>query len=753
MTPWRYRHHLSRIRGAAIVLAVVFSSAFGTVDGLAQEGAASLRALRLTGTEPLRLDGVLDEPVWTRASPATGFRQREPNVGDAATERTEVRVAFDDDRLVLGVMLHDSQPERIFGNQMQRDQSFEADDRFIWTLDTFSNGRTGYLFEVNPLGAMGDGLIDPSVDGGGDFGVGINRSWDGIWTARVRRLANGWSAEIEIPFKTLNFDPTSTNWGVNFQRTIRRLNEESLWTAFQRNQGLARMVNAGRLDGLEGLSQGVGLAFRPYAVATLASAPGRGSPDLAGTGTGGLDAFYNLTPALRANLSINTDFAETEVDRRRVNLTRFPLFFEERREFFLEGSSFFDFSREGGEAILPFFSRRIGLDENGRPQRVDFGGKLTGQAGPWDIGILQIRTATTPATATNLEAQGEDFSVARIRRRFLQQSYVGGLYTRRSSPAAAVQQTAGVDFALQTASFRGTKNLALSGYAVETTSGEAPRSSGAYGFRASYPNEPLTIELAGQVLEPNYDPAVGFVERRGYRRVNPSIEWAPRLRNHPWVRGFEFSAEANLLNDMLNRPLTREIEFPDVQLNFQDGGRLGFEATRQYERLEEDFEISDGVVLPIGGVYQFTRYQISAASSDRRLLAVDGDYTFGRFFSGDRRELTVEFSARPRRGMSLAFEVERNNLVLAEGSFGASVYRAQVNTQSSPWISIGNTLQYDTVSRLLGWQVRFRWIERPGTDLFLVYTHNWRETEVGPRRHLTTLDNRLATKLVYTVRF
>jgi hypothetical protein len=288
---------------------------------------------------------------------------------------------------------------------------------------------------------------------------------------------------------------------------------------------------------------------------------------------------------------------------------------------------------------------------------------------------------------------------------------------------------------------------------VDTTSGQPTGASGAYGFRASYPNEPLTIELAGQVLEPDYDPAVGFVERRGYRRLSPSIEWAPRLRNHPYVRGFEFSAEANILNDMFNRPLTREIQVPDVELNFQDGSRLAFEATRQYERLEEDFEISDGVVLPLGAVYQFTRYQISAASSDRRLVAVDSDYTFGRFFSGRRRELTVEVSARPRRGLSKAVEVERNSLVLAEGSFRASVYRAQINTQTSPWVSIGHTLQYDTVSRLLGWQVRFRWIERPGTDLLLVYTHNWQLTDIGPRRGLTTIDNRLATKLVYTVRF
>lgn len=716
--------------------------------------ATSLQVTRLTSADSVRLDGILDDEVWSRAAAATDFRVREPNVGDPASERTDVRVLLDADRLILGVMLHDRQPDRIFGNQMQRDQSFDADDRFIWTLDTFANGRTGYLFEINPLGAMGDGLIDPSVDGGGDFGIGINRSWDGIWTARVRRLQNGWSAEVEIPFKTLNFDPQGASWGVNFQRTIRRLNEESLWTGFARNQGLARMVNAGRLDGLSGLSQGVGLALRPYGVGTLSAAPGRGSPAAVGNAVGGLDAFYNLTPALRANVSVNTDFAETEVDRRRVNLTRFPLFFEEKRDFFLEGSSFFDFSREGGEAVVPFFSRRIGLDAAGRPQRVDVGGKLTGQAGPWDIGVLQIRTATTTPAGTTLPTIGEDFSVVRLRHRLFDQSYVGGLYTRRTTrdTVTAPRQTAGADFALQTSQFRTNRNLALSGFFVTTTNPEGTGESNAYGFRASYPNEPVTIELAGQALQPNYDPAVGFVERRGYLRLNPSAEWAPRLRNHPWIRGFEFSVDANLLNDSQNRPLTREIQFPDVELNFQDGSRLAFELTRQYERLEEDFEISDGVVLPQGRSYQFNRYQVSAASSDRRIVAIDADYTFGDFFSGSRRELTVELSARPRRGVSMAFEIERNSLTLVEGTFGASVYRAQINTQASPWISLGNTIQYDTVSGLLGWQLRFRWIERPGTDLFIVYTHNWQDTGLSVPRGLATLDNRLATKLVYTIR-
>ncbi len=341
---------------------------------------------------------------------------------------------------------------------------------------------------------------------------------------------------------------------------------------------------------------------------SVGSAPGRGASDTVADGDVGVDAFYNLTPAMRANVSVNTDFAETEVDQRRVNLTRFPLFFEEKRDFFLEGSSFFDFSREAGEEIVPFFSRRIGLDEERRPQTLAFGAKLTGQTGKFDIGVLQVRSAEeTSATGDDVfTAPGEDFSVVRVRRRVLQESYFGGLYTLRSTrlPGAVDRHTAGLDFALQTSSFRGNRNLSLSGFYLFTSNPLETGESSGMGMRLDYPNDPLTASLSVLGLGSNYDPAVGFVERRGYRKLNPQVEYAPRLDNHPFIRSFEFSADAEILNDTDNRPLTREIELTPFQMNLHDGSRFNFDLSRHYERLEEDFEISDGIVLPMGGVYE-----------------------------------------------------------------------------------------------------------------------------------------------------
>ncbi len=720
--------------------------------GLSQDpGGRTLQASRLSPGDVLGLDGVPDEPAWRRADVATDFLQRDPDNGAAASERTEVRLLYEASRLIIAVICHDSEPERVLGNQMQRDQSFDADDRFMWTIDTFMDGRSGYYFEINPSGAMGDGLIDPSQSGGFDgLGAGVNNSWDGIWLARVRRSPTGWTAEIEIPFRTLNFDPDAASWGINFQRTVRRKNEESLWTGHARNQGLAQMTHAGRLVGFSGLSHGLGLDLKPYVVGNVSSAPGRGRPGALSTGDVGLDLFYNVTSAVRANFSINTDFAETEVDERRVNLTRFPLFFEEKRDFFLEGSSFFDFSREDDESVVPFFSRRIGLDVEGAPQRIDFGAKLTGQAGAFDIGTLQVRTAESHGLA------GEDFSVVRMRRRLLRQSYVGGLYTRRAARLSDVvnRHTAGIDFQLQTATFREDRNLALSGFYVWTSNPVGSGESAGYGLRLAYPNDPFSAEIAVRELQPNYDPAVGFVARRGYKRLNPSLEFAPRLRSHPWIRGFEFSFDLDIQNDADNRPLTREFELTPFEVNFHDGSRLAFDVTPQYERLEEDFEISDGVILPAGQRYEFTRYQIGGSTADHRMVALNGDVSFGDFYSGSRREYVLAVAVRPRRGVAITFEGEHNVLELAEGSFDADVIRALVNTQFSPWLSVVNNLQYDTVSRLLGWQARVRWIQRPGNDLYFVYTHNWRDAELSASsRRFETLDNRLASKLVYTMRF
>ena len=323
---------------------------------------------------------------------------------------------------------------------------------------------------MNPSGLMGDALR----------GTGFNnRQWDGIWNAKVVRSEIGWTIEIEIPFRTLNFDPNAEGWGINFQRTVRRKNEESVWTGWLRNQGLNRLSNAGLLTGLDGIDPGLGLDIKPYLVGFSETFPGRGDPKWTNDANAGVDVFYNPAPGVRTNLTINTDFAQTEVDQRLVNLTRFPTFFQERRDFFLDGSTFFDFqsTAAAGNSLLPYYSRRIGLDANNAPQKINVGGKLGGQFGTNDVGALYVRTGEENGIA------GEDFAVLRGKHRMLRQSYVGGLYTGRRTRGseAGLQNTLGADFLLATSTFRGGDNLSVGGFFVNTSNPNTSGKSNAFG--------------------------------------------------------------------------------------------------------------------------------------------------------------------------------------------------------------------------------------------------------------------------------
>ena len=701
-------------------------------------GRRNMAAVRMGEDEQVVLDGILDEPFWQRVVPATDFIQQDPVLGGTPTERTEVRIAFSRTTLYMGVICFDSEPDLLLGNTMKRDEFLSADDRFMWTMDPTLDRQNGYFFEMNPSGLMADQLLSPA---------GGNRDWDGIWNARVRRSELGWVLEIEIPFRTISFDPDAPAWGINFQRTVRRKNEENVWTGYLRNQGLRRLEYGGLLTGITDVSQGFGLDVVPYVAGNLFEAPGGASPqDLDGGADVGVDLFYTLTPSLRANLTVNTDFAETEVDQRLVNLTRFPLFFPEKRDFFLDGATLFNFYGQFSP-VRPFFSRRIGLDEEGQQQPITVGSKLIGQAGSEDIGLLYVRAAETPTAA------GEDFAVARLRHRFWAQSSIGAIYTGRFQRSEVTDDlhTAGLDFRLATSTFRGGQNLDLTGFFLWNTNPLGTGESSAHGARIGLPNDPWNVSFSVESLGENVDPAVGFVQRTGFRNYNPRISFTPRPVGHPWVRAFQFEFVSNLITDIGGQWLTRDLEWKVLGIDTHSQDSIEFTIRPQFERLEDDFEISNGVVLAEGKDYTFARFQVGGQTANRRMVATEMSYEWGGFFSGNRRELLVGGNLRPRPGVRVQLEGEWNTVSLAEGSFDTQVYRMISDTQFNPWIFLVNTLQYDSVSDRLGWQARFRWTLTPGNDLFVVYTHNWVNEPVLDR--FITQDRRAATKLVYTKRF
>ncbi|MBI2186788.1 MAG: carbohydrate binding family 9 domain-containing protein [Acidobacteria bacterium] len=732
---------------------------------------ATMTAVRMSDEERITLDGALDEPIWRRAVPATNFIQQFPQTGAPATEQTEVRIIYNRTTLYMGVTCFDSEPDRWLGYQIRRDQFLQADDRFMWIIDPFLTGQGGYHFETNPSGLMGEGLIGPA---------GYNREWDGIWDLRVRRSAIGWTLEIAIPFSTLNFDPDGTTWGINFQRTVRRKAEESLWTGWALNQGLFRFSNTGLVTGLnQNVTQGIGLDVRPYALGLLEASPVTGRTKTEGSAKAGLDLFYSVTPGLRANFTVNTDFAQTEVDQRAVNLTQFALFYPEKRTFFLEGANYFDFGtstsvgigdafrRETDNSLIPFFSRRIGLDEHANPETINYGVRMIGQIGQrLDVGVLQVQTGDEP----DRQAVGENFTAVRVKQRLFRQSYVGVLYTGRdgrdaASPLRAPQRagvragdpalrTIGADFQLATSTFRGSKNLSAGGFFLNTTNPLHTGRNAAYGLWIDYPNDRWNTGVAYRVVEDNFRPAVGFMTRTsGYKRYLPYFNFSPRPRNSRLFRRFGFTADVDLQLDTNNDWLTRLWSLTLLDVDFQSEDNFSILVLPEYERLHADFRVNarDNVALPRGREYDFVRYRVTGQTANRRVIAIAPTLEWGGFHSGTRRQFSLNLTARLRPGLIIYTSAELNEVDLPETHFTAQLFRLTPDLAFGQWVSLVNVIQYDSVSRVVGWQSRFRWILRPGDDVYFVYTHNWLDDPVRDR--LLTLNRQAATKVLYTRRF
>ncbi len=717
-------------------------------------------AVRLPDGVSIRIDGYLDDEAWELARPITDFVQQDPVEGGTPTEPSEIRILYDDRALYIGAMFWDSNPEGILAHQLERNAGLGTDDRFMWILDTFGDGRTGYFFEINPAGLMGDGLIG----GGGGPGGGLNKRWDGIWEVRTRIFSEGWSAEIRIPFSTINFDPSLQAWGVNFQRTIRRRNEEILWSGWRRTESLFRPANAGELHGLEGISQGVGVSVNPYLVTTANQAAATG-PSWGGEAKLGVDLSYSITPSLRAAVTVNTDFAEVEVDQRRVNLTRFPLRFPEQRDFFLEGSSVFSFAWAD-----PFFSRRIGLVQ-GQEVPIDAGVRLGGQVGSYEIGFYQVRTGSTRLEGTDGSLTpwaAEDFTVGRIRRGLFDQSHVGLIYTRRASGSdedgftPPDRHTVGGDFDLYTSRFLGRFNAQIEGFLVHHTD---PSEGGdlfgapqrARGYRWNFPNDLIRLHSSYREFGEAWDPAVGFSQRNGFKRHQPTLTIAPRPARWSSIRQTEHRLYFEYLTDMDNRMLNRELRLTFLQVNFESGDRFSFEGGRAFERLGRSFTIhgsgADAIVITPGD-YRTTNWSAGFQTAGRRTLSGGVDIEVGDFWNGERSQFNLSSTIRPRRGVSLSGTYQRNEVRLPDGAFDTNLFRLGWSWNLSPLASITGNVQYDDVSGLLGLFARARWIVRPGNDLYLVWTHNWQnEAERLFDRELTTVSRGGALKLNYSYVF
>jgi hypothetical protein len=693
-------------------------------------------AAAVATAENIRLDGRLDEPAWQRAVPIGTLIQVIPKEGEAPTEKTEVRMLYDGGAIYFGITCFDRTPSAIISTQLTRDAELDVDDHVMIVLDPFFDQRNGFFFAVNPAGARTDGQISNNTEH-------PNYDWDGIWNASARITPEGWEAEMAVPFKTLRYRPGQTTWGLNIQRQVKRRNETDRWAGARRDIWIMNLAEAGHLKDLPVMQQGKGLDIRPYGLVRTEN--GEWKAD------GGIDVSKNLAPNLNASLTVNTDFAETEVDARQVNLTRFPLFYPEKRPFFLEGAGVFETAGTNPfhPDLLPFFSRRIGLYEgedegDAREVPIIAGGKVTGRQSRYNIGFLDLQT--DKVREVNLASQ--NLLAGRVSRDFWRQSYVGAIFTRGNPEGLGDNSLVGADAHLATSNFRGNKNLSLDLFLFRTDDQASNKTDYAGGFKIDYPNDRWDTALSWKQIGADFQPALGFVPRRGIRKTNGGVEFRPRPERLG-IRQFAFEVRPLLVTNLDNVIESWGVETTPLGIEFESGDQVRFNLTPEFERLEEPFEISPGITIPIGS-YRWTRYGGEIETATKRFWVIALNFGEGSFYSGTRSQIDLGLTLKPNRHLAFQLRSERNEVSLREGDFYTQLVSLRADYNFSPNVSWQNLVQYDNESRILGFQSRFRWILQPGNDLFLVINRGWFRTF---DRDFQSSYDKGTVKLAYTFRF
>lgn len=696
-------------------------------------GQSRVKAVRVD--QPPVINGVLDDDVWRQATPITEFIQREPNPGMPASEPTEAYVLYDDTHIYLGFVMYDD-PAKVTAKEMARDISLANDDKIQIIIDTYGDRRTGYWFQISPRGSIGDAIVS-------DNGAFLNKEWNGLWVGKSRIVEHGWECEMAIPFKTLGFDKASTEWGFKLLRTIQRKLEVSYWPEANVNSMKFQVSDAGILEGLEGITQGIGIDISPYLLGGLDyRSPGKNSSKL----DGGLDLFYQITPGLKTALTINTDFAETEVDDRQINLTRFNLHFPEKRAFFLDGANYFQFGLETdrespvNKILIPFFSRRIGLDGNNQPVPIHYGGKLTGQMGDWNLGIMHI--------SDERGDESKSFSVARVTRNFGQQSSLGVLGTYGNALQPNENLLAGADLKLASSTFRGNKNISLLLFALKSTTDGVEGRDASWGAQFNFPNDFLRFRLGYHAIGQNFNAGVGFVPRVGIRQTYGELMLGPRPGK--WgimqvLSGLTFDHAAN----EAGVTETSEIVFQPMKVRFISGEELTYLFSTQYEMLERDFNIYKGTIVSANN-YRWWHQGVMLKSKGSRALWTEAAYRWGDFYNGTRKNLQISANWTAAVPLFLGAKLNRNIIDFGPNShFVANIYQTSINFLFSPEITLNNYVQYDSGTETIGLQSRFQWIVKPGNEIILVYSARYLDEGAGWIMN----DGAARLKLKYNIRF
>ena len=686
-----------------------------------------------------KLDGTLDDPLWQSAKLISDFRQREPYEGDPATEKTEVRILYTRHAVYFGIHCYDSKPSGIVASELRRDVNQDLDDHFEIMIDSNFDRRGGYVFQINPLGTQVDGLIveeqgAPNMEGS-DFDPG----WDGVWTSEARITSDGWSATVEIPFKTLNFTKSqNVIWGLNFKRFIRRKNEQDLWGAYERRFGLTKVSHAGMLTGIHDIGSGRLLIAKPYGLAQYDKQTGQ---DPRFPLTGGLDVKYGLTSNLVLNLTGNTDFADTDVDLEPFNLTPFKVFIPEKRPFFLENAGVFSF--DIGDQDQLFFSRNIGIDPTtGQQVPINGGAKLTGTIGRTEIGILDVNTRSSgPNPYAN-------YGIVRVKESLWAGSYVGvmGIDKRTGNVADPFNQTGGVDTRLVFL-----KDWFVDAHIAGTRSPGDPSGASDVGATLNYRSNWLDGIVERRKIGPNFNPEVGFIERTDSNETYGDLTFKMR----PKIRGIrELQFEGFILHapDTEGRVSTQEWQ-NTFRAEFNNGAYTDDDIVDVFtQRITTPFHIYKNVFIPVG-VYNFTRHQLTYGSGQDRRFTYNFFERFGSYYNGTLNELRIRANYRPTRKLSVSFSEtwDRFRLPLPNGNFSVVLASLQGNYSFNRFLTFTSLLQMDTSNtQAVSANLRLRYNYRPDSDLYVIYNVGTQFASIAPANPPQVRETRFAIKWTYS---
>lgn len=661
-------------------------------------------------TAPIRLDGSLADAVWLSADSISTFTQADPVEGRAGTERTVVRLLARPDGLYVGVWAYDSEPNAIRHTQLRRDADFGSDDSFTLLLDPLRDRRTGFLFEVNPNGAMMDAQVINYET--------INIDWNGVWDARARLTSFGWTAELFIPWHTLRYRPEDDRWGVNFERLIRRKNEDVLWKGWRRTEGILFLPHEGVVAGFSGLPGRTLAEFRPYSAVSAQARELRYPPDgpdsvlsLGSTGLKvGLDAKLAPAPTLTLDLTANTDFAQVEADSQVINLSRFPILFPEKRPFFLESSGTFTFGQFGSEL---FYSRRIGLDTIGNPIPLDAGVRLTGRLGADEIGLLGVRTGGVE--------QALDL-VARVKHDAFSRGYVGAMVTNQTAPGSSDRLAGGADFSFPL--YVHDQNLVLAAWGAGSRAGARTAFASAWRLSIDFPNDIMDNFVSLGRVEPTFSPPLGFVTETDILRTSGHFDIYPRP-HALGIRRLQFSPFSWERTTHLDGSPSHALYLVSpLGAIFESGDQFIVSLKRQEDAPTTAFEIFRGQTIPAGDYY-FNRAELDVTSAPGRPVSVGLTASAGDYYTGTATEVDATVILRAAPHVITQVEYDQLAARLASARFTARTARLRLDLAATPRFDTAFFVQWDDESDRLNVNARLHWIPNVGSDAYLVWNGGW----------------------------